>query len=261
MTPTQARAAAAWWAEQMRRPTFQAIPTAERNPAMELSQRLAAGLNAETKPSDSQIRAFERELELILLAGGLVVVQDGHEFVVHADTLSVDYAPDHILAAALTRASCGKVLNPLPWKTTMQFANGGVRVVLGYGGAWQWIVAPTVVYIAGKWKPASTYWRRREVRHVVRRAIVNRHSNLVEKVKSCAVCGGPPGDWVHNGRTEGHAHRDGAPRNMLRLARLFKRVTSRTTLAELNELARRCGWDALFYQRPRYVQARARKAS
>jgi hypothetical protein len=110
--PEAIKAAAKWWADQLRGTTFD-NGVSEHN-------AMATMVQASNKPlSDEVIRLFQKYLEIDI---------PGMDW----PTLSVDYDPDQILSAAGEAAGINLEFR-LPWKTCMEIGDNEVQVACGYG--------------------------------------------------------------------------------------------------------------------------------
>lgn len=141
LTETQIEVAVDWWAKALVNPKFDTLgktrgdPQADPKGAAAMSELMAADLH--TNPSKEAIAQFREALRTHLQ--GIAEEAPDRMF----GYLGVDYWPEQPLADALTAAGIEVKQTTLPWKTSMQFVDGGVKVSSGYGADWETLLEET----------------------------------------------------------------------------------------------------------------------
>lgn len=123
LSDEQVECAVKWWEDLLKQPMFDALSEQERqsDPGQHMAMaELLATMAAEGRTA-TQIARFGAALRAELKESAVY-------------SIGVDYHPDRILWNALQAAGIDDDLTALPWKTTMWFRDGGVQVLLGYGG-------------------------------------------------------------------------------------------------------------------------------
>jgi len=120
ITEKQAKAAAKWWADQLR--GVAPLDNGDASETGTMTYVLAAMLQdvEKAKQDGAGIDRFEAEL------AGIIMTQQPRQ-------IGVDYHPDYCLAQAAAAAGLPLGMSTLPWKTQMIFEGDAVKVACGYG--------------------------------------------------------------------------------------------------------------------------------
>ncbi len=111
------KAAAMWWVDQLRAPTFD-------NGVVEHGA-LAGLLSSSKSPiPEEKLGTFQKEIETRLMGSDL-------------RTLAVDYGPDKTLHDAAVSAGIDVDTTTFPWKTCMILSDTVLKVACGYGAPFE----------------------------------------------------------------------------------------------------------------------------
>jgi len=137
LTEKQIDVAVAWWLKALENPKFDTLGKTRGNPEADPQGSVAmAEIMATTlhrAPASESMQRFEEALRTALQ----------REFRSGWDAeLDSDYGPTGLLGEVANQARLpGAGIATFPWKATMQFENGGVRVSCGYGAPWEELLA------------------------------------------------------------------------------------------------------------------------
>ncbi len=134
ITQPQAEAAAKWWADALRNPKFDTLgetrgdQRSDPGGRVAMAEVMATVMAAQQEPNDE---AFERFA--VALAKALTGISANG----YTGHVGVDYGPCAVLADAANTAGLKALF---PWKTGMNFNDGGVQVSYGYGAPYKEIL-------------------------------------------------------------------------------------------------------------------------
>lgn len=114
------KAAAEWWANAIKKPTF-------NNGDLKASLFATLMSNKLLEPKEDKIEKFKEYLFNEIKAELIFNYHNGYA------ALRVDYEPDDILTRAAKKANLNTDIMSFPWKTTMEIRNYVVNVKKGYG--------------------------------------------------------------------------------------------------------------------------------
>jgi hypothetical protein len=131
LSKEQVETAADWWVEALRNPKFD---NGDNSMASLTAGNLATAASILNPLKEETLAVFRKMLVEQLSKDAPFFIEGKGRF---PEILKVDYNPEGVLFWVAHNAGINTRLTSFPWKTTMRFTGGGVKVACGYGSDYE----------------------------------------------------------------------------------------------------------------------------